>query len=234
MLTTDERRRTDPTPPYRERLRGWRARAWAWTHLLFVDHGLLRLVYLNHHRVGGGLWRSAQPAPHDLARFARRGIKTVLCVRAGDMPGLDLEREACAALGLRLVELKIRGRAAPSREQIRDVIALLRSAEYPALVHCKSGADRTGLIAAIHRLVIEKRPLPEAVAELSLRFGHLRGSPAGILDAFFDAYAVDGAGAGFDFETWLAERYDPARLTAEFRARPWSTWLSDTLLGREY
>ena len=82
--------------------------------------------------------------------------------------------------------------------------------------------------------MIAQRPLAEAMRQLSFGYGHMRGSPAGILDAFFEAYARDRVHTGADFETWLAERYDPAVLTAEFKARPWTTWLSDTVLRREY
>lgn len=210
------------------------ARASAWAHLLFVDHGLLRLVYLNAHRVGPHLWRAAQPAPHDLARFKRHGVRTVLCIRAGvQLPGLDLEREACARLGLRLIELKIRGRAAPKRAEMLELIALFRSIAYPALVHCKSGADRTGLVAAVYRIVVEGHSARAAMGELSLRYGHLEGSPAGILDAFLEAFAREGEARGLDFETWVRDHYDRDRLTAAFKARPWTTWLAEKVFRRE-
>lgn len=213
----------------------WSDRASAWLHLLLIDHGIFRLVYLNSHRVGDRVWRAAQPAPHDLGRFARKGVRTVMCIRAGvDLPGLELEREACERLGLDLIEVKLRGRAAPSREAIEELIALFRRIEYPVLIHCKSGADRTGLVAAIYKLVIEQRPLAEAMGELSPWYGHLRGSRAGILDAFFDAYAAEGASIGLSFETWLLEVYDADRLSTTFRDRPWITWFTDTILRREY
>lgn len=211
------------------------ARAWAWVHLLLIDHGLLRLVYLNAHRVGPRLWRAAQPAPHDIARFKRLGVRTVLCIRAGvRLPGLDLEREACRRLDLRLIELKLRGRAAPKRSELLELIALLGTIEYPALLHCKSGADRTGIVAAIHQIVIEKQSVREALGQLSLRYGHLKRSPAGVLDAFLLAYARDGEARGLDFETWVRDHYDRDRLAAGFTPRPWVTWLTDTVLRREY
>jgi large subunit ribosomal protein L17 len=234
VANADDRKTGGPSG-FREALAKPWGRLAAWSHLLVVDHGLLRMVYLNVHRVSPDLWRSAQPAPKDLERFVARGVKTVLCIRAGlTLPGLDLEREACEALGLRLIELKIRGRAAPSREAIAELIGLLRSIQYPALVHCKSGADRTGLIAAIYLLVVGQRPLAEAKAALSLRYGHLRGSRAGILDDFFDAFERDGLARGQTFETWVATTYDPVRLTADFKVRPWTSWIVDTILRREY
>ena len=40
------------------------------------------------------------------------------------------------------------------------------------LVHCKSGADRSGLVSALFRLVEERAPPAEADQELSLVYGH--------------------------------------------------------------
>ena len=45
----------------------------AWAHMALVDHGVFRFFYLNRHQVSPNLWRSAQPAPHQLAWFAERG-----------------------------------------------------------------------------------------------------------------------------------------------------------------
>src|SRR5687767_12266805 len=45
-------------PPWARRLLGPAA-----SHLdmLFIDHGIFRVVYLNRHRLGARAWRSAQP-----------------------------------------------------------------------------------------------------------------------------------------------------------------------------
>ena len=61
--------------------RGQRLRAWA--NMLLVDHGIFRLAYLNAHRVTPRLWRSAQPAPGQIAAFARKGVKTIVNLRGG-------------------------------------------------------------------------------------------------------------------------------------------------------
>ncbi|MEM6905402.1 MAG: hypothetical protein AAF568_05870, partial [Pseudomonadota bacterium] len=44
----------------------------AWVNMLLVDHGILRLFYNNEHRISPRAWRSAQPFPHHIRRFARR------------------------------------------------------------------------------------------------------------------------------------------------------------------
>ena len=214
---------------------GRRARIAAWANMLLVDHGLFRLAYLNRHRVGRGeLWRSAQPGPHDLARFRAEGVRTIVSLRGGREHGSwPLQREACERHGLELVECVLRSREAPARETIlaaRDVFARI---QYPAVMHCKSGADRAGLAAALYLILHEKRSAAEAMRELSARYGHFRFAKTGILDAFFDRYLREGEPRGLDFITWVETMYDPEALRREFRPGFWSDVLVDRVMRRE-
>jgi protein tyrosine/serine phosphatase len=213
---------------------GTRERLAAWSNMLLKDHGIFRLAYLNAHKVAGALWRSAQPAPHDIARFAAMGVKTIVNLRGGREHGAwPLEREACEAHGIALVDFLLRSREAPDRETLLAAPAFFASLATPVLVHCKSGADRAGFYSALYVLIHEKRPLAEATAQLSLRYGHFRFAKTGILDAFFEMYARDGASKGQEFLDWVAHDYDPARLTAEFRPGFWSDVLVDKIIHRE-
>ena len=102
------------------------------------------------------------------------------------------------------------------------------------LIHCKSGADRTGLAAGLW-LLLQGRPPEEAVAQLSLRWGHISASRTGILDAFFRLYAMacrSGASPK-PFLDWLREDYDEAALRQSFTSRPWADRIVDGLLRRE-
>ena len=209
-------------------------RAWAWANMLFVDHGLLRLVYANRAQVTPELWRSAQPSPGAIARFAAAGGRTVVNLRGGREHGSwPLQREACERHGVRLVELVLRSREAPDRDTILRAAAFLDGLEYPVLVHCKSGADRAGLFAALFLLLREGASVARARRELSWRYGHFRHAKTGILDAFLDAYERDGERRGLSLPQWAEAAYDPAALTAAFRPRLWSMLLADRLMRRE-
>ena len=168
----------------------------AWASLLLSDHGALRLVWKNRHRVTPRLWRSAQPSPLDIAWARRAGIRTVLSLRGDGFGGDLLEREACAAEGLGFHRLVLFSRTAPAKETLREAIALLPSLPTPLLVHCKSGADRAGLATALFLIIVEGRPVAEARRALSLRYGHVRHAKTGILDAFLDLYEATGERAG--------------------------------------
>jgi protein tyrosine/serine phosphatase len=209
-------------------------RAYAWINLLLLDHGLLRLVYANRHMVTPRVWRSAQPTPGDLRREKARGLKTVVCVRSGSgLASWPLEREACEALGLELHMVNIRGRQAPRKSDLLALLDLFSSIEYPVLIHCKSGADRTGFICAVYLMAIEGRCPKEASAQLSLYYGHLRSSRAGILDEVIDAYRREGAARGFTFRQWVETSYDPQAIARAFRPKPLATAFADALLRRE-
>lgn len=213
----------------------------AWRDLMLADHGVLRLFYSNTHEVAPGrVWRSFQPSPADLRRWKRRGVKTVVNLR-GDKPSghFFLEEDACAALGLKLVAFRLFSRDAPSRETLHAAQTLFDEIEYPALFHCKSGADRAGLMAALYLFLHEGRPLDQAMRQLSFRFGHVRHGKTGIIDYVFDKYLAHARAKNLDlssakdFFDWVDGIYDPAAAKAEFIGSWWGNLLTERVLRRE-
>ena len=206
----------------------------AWANMLLVDHGVFRLVYLNRHRVSEKLWRSAQPAPHQIAKLAAEGVRTIINLRGGREHGSwQLQKEACDRLGLTLVDFVVRSRGAPDRETILASKELFASINYPAVLHCKSGADRAGFVAALYLIVHEGRSASEALRQLSFRYGHFRFAKTGILDAFFERYLAEGESRGIPFLEWVERIYDPDALTRDFRPNFWSDLVVDRIIRRE-
>lgn len=224
---------------YEQPLTTFGRRLTAWLSMLFVDHGVFRLFYLNRHRVGRHAFRSAQPAPHHIRRMARNGVKTVINLRGGrEFGSYPLEREACAAHGVAFEEVVLRSREAPTVETIESVKELLDRIERPVLFHCKSGADRAGLMAALYLLLCEDATPQEAQAQLALRYGHFRESRTGVLDAVIDAYAEAEAaararGETLDFMDWVRRDYDRDAVTRSFKEESWASFLVDRVLARE-
>jgi protein tyrosine phosphatase (PTP) superfamily phosphohydrolase (DUF442 family) len=129
------------------------ARGAAQIDALVFDHGLLRIGWTNRHRVADGVWRSNQPGPSRIRRLANEGFRTIVNLRGeSDWGSYLLEREACAAAGLTLVDFRLRSCRIPLPGQITMLAGLLAEAEKPLLMHCKSGADRAGFAAAIYLL----------------------------------------------------------------------------------
>ncbi|MGJ3262661.1 MAG: fused DSP-PTPase phosphatase/NAD kinase-like protein [Salinarimonas sp.] len=206
----------------------------AWAHMALADHGVFRFAYLNLHEVAGGLWRAAQPAPHQLARLRDKGLRTVVYLRGGREHGSwQLQKESCEALGLTLVDFVVRSREAPDKETLLRARAFFETLEYPALVHCKSGADRAGFMSALYLVVHEGRSADEALRQLSLRYGHFRFAKTGVLDAFFERWRDEGEAQGMGFEEWVETRYDPQALTRDFQPGLVSDILVDRIMRRE-
>lgn len=220
------RRWARPIETTRHRLR-------AWANMLFVDHGVFRLFYANLHPVGQRAWRSAQPTPAVVRRFAEKGGRSVVSLRGGQAFGsLPLTREACEAHGLRYHNFVLRSRMLPTRAELLEAADLFDRLEYPVLFHCKSGADRAGFMSGLYLMLAEGRPVAEARAQLSLRFGHIRQGKTGVLDAFFEAYETE-TGSRLPLREWIATRYNRDRVTAQARSTGWGRLLSDHLLRRE-
>ena len=82
--------------------------------MLFVDHGIFRIIYGNSHRLSDKAWRAAQPAPHQLRRYAKAGVRTIVNLRgARECGAYYLERRACENLGMKLVNFQVRSRCSP-------------------------------------------------------------------------------------------------------------------------
>jgi len=202
--------------------------------MLLIDHGILRLVYVNRHRVGERAWRSAQPAPRHIRAFRRKGVRTIVNLRGERRCGSYwLEQRECARKGIALIDFQLRSRAAPTPEEIRAARDLFQKIEYPVLMHCKSGADRVGMMSALYRLFEEGAPVAEAKKELALRYGHIRQADTGILDRFFEQYLEDNARRPTPFLEWVDTVYDPDGLKRTFRSSNWARRLVDQVLKRE-
>ena len=208
----------------------------AYGDMLFIDHGVLRMFYLNLHRIAGtNAWRSAQPAPHQIARLAKReGIRTVVNLRGERLCGSYwLEQGVCEHHGLKLENYQVRSRAAPSVEELRGARDLFRRVEYPILMHCKSGADRAGLMSVLFLHVHEGVPIEEAVKQLSLKYGHIRQADTGVLDYFFERYIAYNNENPIDFFDWVETVYNDDEVRDSFRAEGWANRIVNTILRRE-
>jgi protein tyrosine phosphatase (PTP) superfamily phosphohydrolase (DUF442 family) len=122
-----------------------------------LEAGGLRNLY----KVSDDLYRSSQPKAESLQGLADLGVTTVLSVRffhSGRRPtestGLTYERIAIA----------------PWHPRKREVVEFLQIAtdpeRTPVLLHCYKGADRTGMLAAMYRIVVEGWTKEAAIEEM--------------------------------------------------------------------
>jgi protein tyrosine/serine phosphatase len=129
-----------------------------------------------HPIVDGKAYRSAQPSPEEIEAYRKTyRIATIINLR-GKQTGqawYDAEVKAAKALGIRHVDFAMSPRRILQPAQSQALIALMKSAPKPILIHCQAGSDRTGLAAALYLAAIEKTGEKAAEGQLALRFGHL-------------------------------------------------------------
>jgi len=202
---------------------------------LWNDHAYLRLGFQNAHWISDELVRTNQPWPHQLAAWKERGVKTIINLRGGfDASFHALEKDACSRLGLEMVDFTITSREVPSRERVLGARRLFETIAYPALMHCKSGADRAGIMSVFYMHFRKGKTIREALDQLHLRYLHVKQGKTGVLDYTFERYLAEGEPAGLSFLEWVeSPMYDPAGMKAQFRSEMWGRLLTDGLLKRE-
>jgi protein tyrosine/serine phosphatase len=203
--------------------------------LVWADHGFLRAAFSNFHWIEEGVMaRANQPSPKDIARYAQLGFKTILNLRGPSNTGYyALEREACERHGLAMIDVRMHSREPPSREQVRRAIEVFDTIAYPALMHCKSGADRAGAMAVLYKHFRMGARIEEAVEQLRLRYLHVKQGKTGMIDFFFDTYLEQSKASGKSFIDWVEQDYDHAKVKASFMGQWWANILVDRILKRE-
>lgn len=225
----------DPARPSRFDLATPQGRRAAERDLVWADHGFLRTAFSNFHWIDPGkMARANQPSPQQVARYAAMGIKTILNLRGPSDTGYyHLEREACAANGIAMIDARMHSREPPRKDQILRAKELFDTIEYPALMHCKSGADRAGVMAVLYAHFKMGLPIDQAMEQLSLKYLHVRQGKTGMIDFFFTTYLKETAETGKPFLQWVEEDYDQPRVKAAFMGEWWANVLVDRILRRE-
>lgn len=116
----------------------------------------------NLHRIDAHVYRSAQPTAAGMRELEKLGIRTVLCLRDSH-DDVDEAR----GTGLRLVRLELNAWRTDEEELVQVLRVLVDQANWPVLVHCQHGADRTGLASALYRIAVQGWDRERAVDEMT-------------------------------------------------------------------
>ena len=157
----------------------------------------------------GRVYRSAQLSGPRLTDCLRSyGIRSVINLQ-GYHPGdaaLRDERAVCARLGIAHRDISLSAGQLPPPVELRRLLQALDSLPRPVLIHCRGGADRTGLACTLYLSIYGGVPLHEAESrQLTWRYGHLASGPAHPMDDFFALYRQTGEGQ--PLREWITSRY---------------------------
>lgn len=189
-----------------------------WHIILIVILGILiavRMATKNnfHELIPGEMYRSAQLSAGTLKnKVEKHGIKTVISLRRPkpDEGWYQDEKEAAMALGIAHHDIAMDLTFSPRIDHLLELRDLLEEAPRPLLVHCRAGADRTGLAAIMAKLMDGSSTLESARSQVSPRYHAYRDDSIGI--PLFDAYiawlAENGIAHSADhFSQWLENEY---------------------------
>lgn len=162
--------------------------------------------------IPGKVYRCGQLSGESLEAVIRKhDIQTVVNLR-GCSPSLPWYEEECRAthfLNVAQEDICFSANRLPATHELRRLVEVLDRTQYPILLHCRHGADRTGLASAVVLLLQSDVTFREARQQLSARFGHFNWGRLRYLDRFFDLYldwlTVRGlAHSPVHFREWIA------------------------------
>jgi protein tyrosine phosphatase (PTP) superfamily phosphohydrolase (DUF442 family) len=199
------------------RLAGWGVAAAAGAEVARVAFGS------NEHTVvPGKVYRSAQLSREKLERaIAEKRLRTVVNLR-GCCPETDWYQDDARATHARRVsqeDLTFSAKRYPPPGEVARLVEVFDRGEYPMLLHCARGADRTGMASAIALLLLTDATPAVARRQLWPRYGHLPVGRTVRLDEFldfYDAWLADGNGPHTPdrFREWVAGHYCPGPFRA--------------------
>jgi undecaprenyl-diphosphatase len=189
-----------------------------WHIILIIVFAILfagRVLTKNnfHELIPGEIYRSAQLSAGTLEDVVEKhDIKTVVSLRRPrpDKDWYQNEKQKAGELGIGHHDIAMDLTFSPRIDHLRKLRDLIREAPKPMLVHCRAGADRTGLAAIMAKLLDGSSSLEEARAQVDWKYHVVRDDSMGI--PFFDRYVawLDSADQDHDtarFNHWLDTEY---------------------------
>lgn len=131
---------------------------------------------VNFHRVNDDLYRSGDLTQEGIEELRELGIKAIISVEdyRGDQRLVAEERRWAEAAGMTFTWMSMHPTRKPTVTQLLGVLERIQATTVgPVLVHCKRGADRTGLVIASYRIRNDGWSVEDATTELR-SLGHSR------------------------------------------------------------
>ncbi len=115
----------------------------------------------NLYRVEEGLYRGSQPTAAGFQELQALGVRTVL-----DLAGGKGDAALVPDGSLKLVQIKMSALGLHDDRVLRALRVMTDPANRPLMVHCRQGADRTGALVALYRVVVQGWSKQKAVLEM--------------------------------------------------------------------
>ena len=139
--------------------------------LFYIRQRIFRNYIPNYHVVDGEtLYRGGQPSNEGLRALAKQGVKTIINLRASDFNKKVIEvyhRDQMRTIHIPFYPYE------PQDQIMIDFLKIMKDPNFqPAFVHCFHGADRTGAVVAIYRIILQNWDKDRAIAEMKRKGLH--------------------------------------------------------------
>lgn len=124
----------------------------------------------NFYQVTTNLYRGAQPTAEGMKQLKAMGIKTVVNLRT-----FHSDKDKVAGTGLKSVRFETEPWHAEEEDVVKFLKVVTDTNNLPVFVHCERGADRTGMMCAMYRVVVCGWTKQQAIDEME--HGGFRFSP---------------------------------------------------------
>lgn len=120
----------------------------------------------NFYKVGPQLYRGARPGEEGLLMLKSMGVRTVLNLE-NDKSYSAEEARIAKTLGMNYISIPMSGFWRPKDNQVLMALTVIGSpVNWPVFVHCKRGANQTGVVVGLYRVFTEKWSTAEAWTEM--------------------------------------------------------------------
>lgn len=116
----------------------------------------------NLHKINDGLYRSAQPTALGMKGLKVMGIETIVNLRS-----FHSDRDEIGDLGLAYEHIYMKAWHPEEKEVVRFLQIVTNPRRLPVLFHCQHGADRTGTMCALYRVIVQGWSKEEAIKEMT-------------------------------------------------------------------
>ncbi|HBX49465.1 MAG: hypothetical protein A2275_16695 [Bacteroidetes bacterium RIFOXYA12_FULL_35_11] len=114
----------------------------------------------NWYKISEDVHRSEQPSKNTFKKLEEAGIKSVLNFRLYHTDNDEAKNTKIDLYHIRMDASKIKD------DEVIEALKIMKKAKKPILIHCKHGADRTGVMSAMYRIIEQGWTKQEALDEL--------------------------------------------------------------------